>query len=262
MSTTKETVFFQMPVEVKNRLLFLADEDSQHRANDGEVLFFITGRQIVKTPRDIERGYSGTICTQSGVRPIHCDAERYPANGIRFASNYEHPAGRLVTAGMLVGSLNTEAEESKARIKSLLESEQIIEVGKLVFEGMFRTFKITGQGIDDIFAVDSFAMNRMVRKPDEGKGAQLPDDGPVFVTSKRFNMCLSTSPREVGPDMLLSGSFFCPETVAEMVFDERLTPAGDWKGGRLELVPAIRDEMRRLALIEYDAAITAREKAR
>lgn len=260
MSATKESDFFQMPAGIKNKLLYLADEDSQHRANDGEILYFITGRQVVKTPRDIEHGYSGTSCTQSGIKPIHCDPSRYPANGIRFASNYEHPAGYLVSAGMLVGSLNTETAESKARIQSLIDSEQIIEVGKIIVEGQYRTYKITGQGIDDIYAVDNYAMNRMIRKPDEGKGAMLPDDGPVFMTAKNFDMHLQTSPRAVGPSMILSGSFLYPETVAEMVSDGRLALAGEWKAGNLELVPSIRDEMRKLALIDYDRAITARNE--
>ena len=259
---TTETEYFTMPAGLKNRLLYLAEEDSQHRAEDGETLFFITGRQAVKSLRDIERGYTGTICTQSGIKPTNCDLERYPANGIRFSNNYEHCHGYLVTAGMLVGSLNTGTEGAKTRIQSLIESEQIIEVGKLIVQGMYRTFNITGKGIDDIFRVDSYAMSRMVRKPDVGHGEMLPDDGPVFLTAKNFNMYLSTSPREVGSSMILSGSFLEPSTVAEMVADGRLSIAGEWKGGTLELVPSVKKEMRDAVLLEYDRKITARNETK
>lgn len=262
MSTTKETDFFQMPVEVKNRLIFLADEDSQHRANDGETLYFITSHKVTKSARDLERGYEGTWSTQYGIRPIHCEASRYPENGIRFASNYEHPAGYLITAGQLVGSLNVEAEDSKEFIKSLLDCRQIIEVGLLSYSGMYREFKLTGEGIDKIWGVDNFAMNRMVRKDDRGEGAQLPDDGAVFLSAKNFNKYLSTTPREVGGSMILSGSFLEPSTVAEMVADGWLIPAGEWKDGTLELVPSIRDEMRKLALIDYDQKISARKESK
>ena len=257
-----ETEYFSMPAGLKNRLLHLAEEDAQHRAEDDEALFFITGRQIVKTPRDIERNYAGKYCTSSGIKPINCDLERYPANGIRFSNNYEHAAGYLVTAGMLVGSLNTGTDGAKARIQSLIETEQIIEVGKLVVQGMYRYFNFTGRGIDEIFRVDSFAMARVIRKPDEGKGAQMPNDGPVFLTAKNFNMFLSASPREVGGSMIISGSFFEPSTVAEMVADGRLSVAGEWTDGTLELVPSVRDEMRNLALLEYDRKITARNEAK
>ena len=259
---TTETEYFTMPAGLKNRLLYLAEEDAQHRAEDGETLFFITGRQAVKSLRDIARGYTGTICTQSGIKPTNCDLERYPANGIRFSNNYEHCHGYLVTAGMLVGSLNTGTDGAKARIQSLVESEQITEVGKLSIQGMSRYFNITGKGIDDIFRVDSFAMARVIRKPDEGRGAQLPDDGHVFLTAKNFDMFLSTSPREVGGFMILSGSFLEPSTVAEMVADGRLSVAGEWTDGTLELVPSVRDEMRNLALLEYDRKITARDETR
>jgi hypothetical protein len=232
----------------QSRFFHLGSADGSHFAESGETLYAVTRNCLGEPSR---RGYRATV-TNTGIAPRNTEYEKYAPGAIRYASNFLFNAGELVTAGLLVGSLNTSSDEGRAQIAALVESEKILDVGRLAPGGYgWLTFEFSPEGIDYLFSVDEIARSRMILKMD-GPGSEAVKDGALYILARNsyFSSC-RPSPAPAG--------WLLPSCIVDDV-PAAAHPAGTVENGWPVLTAAVREYYRGLAVIEADCYARADDR--
>lgn len=242
--------YFEFP-PCRNRLLFAGRRDANHDILDGEPLFV-----VMRDCLNLEMARPA-YHTQTGISPKNVDRSFYAPGAEIFSTSYGFLPGDLVTPALLAGVRQYASDASKAWLETLIRSKAIVPVGKTEADGSWMNYRITPDGVDAIFPVNTKIMSAVIRPID-------PETGyPVFhlPVGKLFMATRDLSMSGCSPNTAALGSLICEACIpgaAGLVEQARVIEAGKVVNmfSSVELNEPVKDLFRNLAIIEIDERLS------